>query len=768
VPADWGPEVVIEFDRWIRLRAEAERRLAERPASAREPLVVWDDDGAHAIVLTDRGRAPNLAAVREISIGVWNGGHAPADGEVWINDIRLAAADRRPGLAGTVGVAFRGGGAVDAELSVTRRGGHFRELTAAPSYLAEDAVSLRATVRLDRLVGGAAGWDAPLSVALERSGAAPVFVDGTDVEAGALPGLRPLGGSRVRLGLELRRSDASRRPWMRSTLDALALQLGVARSRDNSPFAASARAEASAGLTYRVQPTARTAAILPATRMFARGAAESGGAGAGALRVRWTPVHVELGTVWSDAVGEFRHFEGLLPSAAPARPELSATRGLAHHASFGVQPLESLSGSVRVRSTSDLLPAASRFDAAAPPGAERFRPAGLDLGRETSRDVATQMAWAPRLSSWLTMRSTLNSAFLLDAGPGLLGATVVGGAPDRAVRSFGNRRALAVRWRLDPVSLARAAGLADSTDRRPRAAALRAVRGMEVGWGSALDSRFDRVDALPDLRYQLGLGGRSGVGGLAPGGPSLLADRTTWTARTQVRLPGGIDASLGFSDAVGLVSGQRGERSDRTREWPALLAHWTGAPAPGALGGAVRGASVSAGYALQSRRWDDRGSAQVRTERSSRVPLDASVQWAHGFSTAYRGEWRLASADAPTASTERIAAEHSVSVSGSMVAPAFLEPALPAPIAVSLRYDLGGQRECRLSPESTACLAGAEFAGHRAQGWSVQADTQASGMRVGLLLDHRDRSNRGSQILEHRRFSLGFFGEFNLQAGRLP
>jgi hypothetical protein len=775
--ADWLPEVVIEFDRWIRLRAEAERLLAGRTVSPADPLVVWDDDGAYAVVITERGRAPNLAAVREISLGIWNGAAAPADGEVWINEMRLAASDRRPGLAGTVSVGLRGRDVIDAELSVTRRSGHFRELSATPTYLGQDAVSLRASVQLGKLLPSAWGLEVPLTLNVERGGTAPVFVDGTDLEARSLPDLRHLGAGRTQVQLQLRRSHGSARPWMRSTLDGVAFHLGVSRIDDDTPFSSVRGAQTHASVTYQVRPAPRMLQLLPAgidpLRRLRRGPNASQPADRLGLQLRWTPVSFTLGTTWTDGSSSWERFGGLLAPSTGGVPEASLTRNLAHQASLSLQPLASLSGAVQLRSTSDLLPSLLLNPDAAPLlERERTRLGGLDLGREAQRDLATQLAWTPRLTSWLRLRSTLSSAFALDANPAYLGLwSPAGDAAATPRRSFSNRRTLAVQGALDPRALAAAAGLPDSiaSDGWQRAAAglLRSLHRLEVGWGNGLESRFDRVDGQPDLGYQLALGGRNAFAAAASAGPTLLADRSSRTARAQFRLPGEVGLSVSYTDALGLQAGQRGERTDRTREWPAILAQWQGVPLPSLLGSVVRNAAVTGGYAAHTRSADDRASAQLRSHHTLRLPLDVAVQWAGGLTTAYRGEWRIAENQGPTARTEQVGSDHSVLVGGAFAVPEVLAPVLGAPIGLSLRYTLAGQRECRLSFALEACLAGSEFSGHRDRLWSMQLDSRASGMNFGVQFEHRDRDTRASFLSGHQQFSLRVFGQFDLQAGQV-
>jgi hypothetical protein len=780
-PQDWGDEVVIEFDRWIRLRAEAEYRLAEASPAAHEPMVVWDTDSTYAVVIAERGRAPNLAAVREISIGVWNAGPMPVDGELWINELRLGAPHSRPGLAGSLTLGVRAADILDAQLSLMRRSGHFRELQSAPTYLGEDALALNASVQLGRLLPEHWGLDAPLSLSLERAGTAPHFVDGTDLPAAALDELRQLGRSQTRLQLQLRRRESSERPWMRATLDGLAFHFGLTRLEDDSPFAAVRRADVNAGLRYQVRPTPRSLQLLPggltslAWLPFPLGAAHAGHAEG--LRLRWTPVHLGFGTTWSDGTGRHQLFSGLLAGPEPALPAHSiAQRTLLNHASLSVQPLESLSGSLEVRSTSDLLPSATLNPTAALQlDAERLRLGGLDLGREARRDLSTQLAWAPRLTAWLTMRGTLNTTFALDANPAYFGPIEVVGDPAALpLRTFGNRRVLGVRWGLDAAALARAVGIADTLQasgwEQTASQLARAVRRLELGWGNTLESRYDRAAAQPDLGYQFALGGRSAFAGLSAEGPTLLADRDHWTARAQLELPGSVGLTFSFSDGSGWRAGKRGERFDRQREWPGLLAQWSGAPFPDRIGRAVRQVSFAAGYGLQSRRWEDRGSDQLRTSRTLRVPLDLALQWVEGFSTSYRGELRFGGSDSPSASTESVSADHSVTVGGAFATPEPLLPLFPAPISVSLRYTRAAQRECRISFELSACAPGHEFSGHRNRILGMQLDTRAtSGMNFGLVLEHRDRSTRAYELSGHRQFSLSLFGQFDFDvrsAGR--
>ena len=93
-PADWEPEIRIGFDRWFELRLTAEAQLAELGGTPIDFVEFLSIVFIVVVVLKDRGRAPNLAAVREMSMGVWNGGSTVSTGEIWVNEPRIR--DRIP------------------------------------------------------------------------------------------------------------------------------------------------------------------------------------------------------------------------------------------------------------------------------------------------------------------------------------------------------------------------------------------------------------------------------------------------------------------------------------------------------------------------------------------------------------------------------------------------------------------------------------------------------------------------------------------------
>ena len=142
-PEDWLPEITIDFGRWIDLRREAEETLifSDGGGPGDPPTVVWSQDSTYAVVLKDRARAPNLAAVRELSIGVWNRGDFPTMGEVWINEMRLSSPLQDAGFASHLALDVEASDVWTTRVAVSNRGGLFRQLVENPSFQGERIVT---------------------------------------------------------------------------------------------------------------------------------------------------------------------------------------------------------------------------------------------------------------------------------------------------------------------------------------------------------------------------------------------------------------------------------------------------------------------------------------------------------------------------------------------------------------------------------------------------------------------------------------------------
>ncbi|MGD8869493.1 MAG: hypothetical protein PVI01_17880, partial [Gemmatimonadales bacterium] len=112
----WQPEIRVNFERFIALRTRAEELMLRAGGLPGDSVLrLWDvdvfedGDSSYAVVIAQRSRAPNLAAVRQISLGVYNSGSDfPLSGELWVDDMRLAAPVDNTGIVGQFALDVRG------------------------------------------------------------------------------------------------------------------------------------------------------------------------------------------------------------------------------------------------------------------------------------------------------------------------------------------------------------------------------------------------------------------------------------------------------------------------------------------------------------------------------------------------------------------------------------------------------------------------------------------------------------------------------------
>src|SRR6185503_6665071 len=152
----WEPEVVVQFERWLVLRAQIEQRwlsgdTAQVYAGCPDSTLVPHDgafimcDGPYIVHIRDPGSSPpNLARVQEIAAGMWRvqTGVVIDEAELWVDDIRLGDVVQETGAAGALDVAIAAADVGDLAISLSRRDGQFRQLTEDPSYVTNSAANV--------------------------------------------------------------------------------------------------------------------------------------------------------------------------------------------------------------------------------------------------------------------------------------------------------------------------------------------------------------------------------------------------------------------------------------------------------------------------------------------------------------------------------------------------------------------------------------------------------------------------------------------------
>ncbi len=784
---DWLPEIVIDFRHWFELKAEAERMLVEGEGVPGEPVVVWSADSAYAVVLEDRARAPNLAAVREIGFAVYNPGGLPADGEVWLDELRLGAGLTDPGLAGQVTLDVRAGDFISASLSYADRGALFRRMNEMPDYQAATDLSVGGTVELGRLAPEGWGLVAPITVSHSRSAIDPTFLAQSDVRADQLPGLRETGTNRTSIALMVRKETRSDNPFVSMLVDGTSLRLGY-RTATSTSLTSEDRSEGiEAGIGYTHSPAVRDFDVVPGPlESLLRGlvprAVEESGLFRRLLstRLRWSPETISFGGTYSNDEAESYRYASILASPADAdvRPITASREALETNARITFRPFTSLSMGASMNNSRDLLPTAKSgrgADERAAIAAARTRLAGVDLGWERMRLLMTFLDFRPNVASWLRPSLGYTARYRADRSPSFLERVATGNDTTAMLqRDFDGDRQLTRSVLIDPPALVRTltggdAERGDGTGPGGVAGALArmasAVEGIDLTWTDGLGSSFDWEAVDPSLRYQFGLGGFDRFHIIDGDTAALVNARGSFRARTTVRLPLGTRVDIAYAESDSEILERRGGRRTASEtSWPDVRFEWSALPVPSWLRPLIAYGSVSAGYRHSARSSIFGATAgQEWAGEEFVIPLQLSLGFGNGLSGSYTGQLGTGDSRDPTGRTEESGTRHAVQFGGSFTAPQFLRESFPAPIHVSLRYGQQEEAQCRLGTGDAAeCIPFVDYT-HREFGLTL--DTVLSQLTVGFQMSYIDRQSFVGTRAGSSQFQLGLFGEFNFAAG---
>jgi hypothetical protein len=776
-PDDWLPEVVVDFDQWMQLRylAELELNQGARPPGA-APVTVWSADSTYAVVLSDRGRGPDLANVREMSFGVWNQGAHPISGEVWVDELRLSSGATDPGIAAHVNFGLSAGGVLDTRLTVSNRGAFFRQLRDSPSYQSDRLVSFTSTLWLDRFAPESWGVDLPLSLSIDRVAQDPVFLSNSDVRANLLPGLRGTGARQTRVSLGINKRTPVANPLLGALLNGLSAHVGWYDSESGS---ITARQE-SQGIDVRVGYSRRLAErdfpivpgfLQPLLRAMLPGFVETPLLGA---RLRWSPESVSVGSLYQRHENEVFRFDRIITSGADSlvAPTPAPRESMETSAQVTLRPLGPLTAGVTLLTLRDLLPA---NEAASSPEVrdlillEHRQLAGVDWGWETQRAVRTSASFRPRVFSWLRNELDWVTTFAADRHSSYVGRDVH--APDSAavlLRNASGDRSVRALLNLDPAELSRSL-FPDGSGGALTAPArwlLGALRPLNLVWQDGLTSRFHRGPVNPGLAYQLGIGSASDFRFVDADTASLLTERTSRRASGGVTLPLGVGVDVSWSTLDGTVLDVRSDRNVRDETWPNVQVRMDSVPVPGAARRVLERVSLSAGY-LQNLREIELGgrSEQRRRVEEREVPLDLTLTWFGGTVTSYRGTFREGQGVDPTGGTRRDRDTHLLSLSSALVPPFGLGSSMDRPLHLTVIGSHVRELECRATVALLACVP---FVDQVTRSVGSTLSALVRGLEVGIQGSVTDRQSFVGQRPGATQFQLGIFGEFQLQAGVLP
>lgn len=794
-PEDWLPERILEFDRWIELRQRAEFRLARTPPGpGAGPVVEWSADSTYAVVLKDRARAPNLAAVREIALGVWNRDGITTTGEVWINELRLGGGIRSPGGARHVNVQLDGGDLLQARLGYQGSGPRFRNLEESATFQDESVVSLSGSLQMGGNLPEAWEMDLPLSFSHIRSDRDPYFLEGTDLRGGGLLNIRTDRFRETRGGVAGRMRGTTGYAPVDFLLRALELRAGIDRTEGRTLTTETRSSGVEGEVVLDIRPDPRHTELVPGflepvVRIFLppRWARRLNQA-----QIQWSPEVLQLASLYRRRSYRITRFDQILATRVPSEDTdlgpggMSSTEEapeswLDSRARVAFRPGGTLTFGLEVDSRRDLL---DPVDGVTDPAAralvqgERGRLLGQNVGWETHREMVARFGLRPELVRGL--RSDLSgqsrfgsqrSARLVRADPLALedpGALLRNIRVDRDLRA-GVTLELArmLRMEVRPAAAIPGApqGRPDGAGRRGDsrwAPVVRALSPMNLTVQDGIVSAFFREDVSPDLGFQLGWGGLGSLGDLDQARATTLVDRTNLGAGTGLQLPASLFMNVNFQENQVASLDRRSEREARSRSWPDLRAGASDLPLPHEWGEVLQRVAFTTGLQRIREHISHGDGLQARSRNELRIPSEISLEWAGGISTRYRGTFGRGEGVDPTGRTRRDQDEHGVTVETRLAPGGLMENRVEGPLRVAVMGQYTAVYECRIAEGRNACVPFLDLVNRSA---GLTLDTIFSGLEVGGQVSVVDRRSFTGMRTGFTQFQLGFWGRMEFSAG---
>jgi hypothetical protein len=771
----WLPDLVVDFNRWLALRAEIERRfLTGQPPSGAASCggdslayVACDSQRTYIVHVRNPGVAPpNLARVRELAVGfVRDSGAAADSAELWVDDIRLSQVVNDPGYAGALTLHVAAADVGQLDLAMTRRDPQFRQLGEDPTYVNSSQLSLGTTVRLERFGLERLGVTAPFAMRVDHSSDEPFYLGGTDVLAGPLAGLRHPQSDQTSYSLYLRRSRRGTLWWQRWIVDNIGLSTALTNGTATTQLSQSRTSFASVTGDYSVLPADRSVRWVP--RFLVRlleGLPLIGRAnfvrGLGDSRLRWSPATVRFSSSFSRASADVETFRVPIATVSDTLATTVHAISASLRSTLGVElrPLRSTTFNVDYVSTRDLKDYGDSTTIGALTRQAGRRVGGLNLGFERDRAMNTRFSWSPDLFSWLRPRLNAVSSFSMTHDPNAsLPERTIGDSAGgfRLPTAFTNAHSTDVGASLD-FSRALRVLLGDSSH---VLAWLDRLNPLDVSSRTDRRSQFDRPGFDPGLSYQLGLGGVDGFRQLN-GRVAASASQTRQTRLASgLRLPLGISASAAYGVSSQQTWSRRGGGQAETRQdetqWPDLTGRWTWSPRAGILKSVISNVSATAAlqvrhaetvqppFTLEGRTTTTTTNVIRGTQETRSVPLSVSVLWAARITTSVSLGTSSSQSENAGNLTRNDRKDASADLSFIFRPPKELLP-LPSDVRTALRYASNQTTGCILLVGSPSCVP---IASSSRRQFNLSMDTNmppnvSAGLSVGYILTEDAHINR--------------------------
>ncbi|MEO8226381.1 MAG: cell surface protein SprA, partial [Gemmatimonadota bacterium] len=646
---DWEPELVVDLSVWRRLRAEVEGRWlrGDAPSGAAacgstNPQAYVACEGGYVVNVGNPGvNPPNLAAIQEVAAGIYRAADHGAlpEAELWIDDIRLASPVSSTGRAIALDGRLIAADVGDVALSYISRSGQFRQLAETPTYQSTNTMALNTNWRLDRFLPPSLGLAIPATVTYARSSVDPQLLSGTDLRGQDLAGLRRPEGWSATYSVQIRRTTRGRSWLSKGFLDPLSLAGSVTRGHSVTELNNVDGSNSSYRADYNLV-LQRTGPRLPTGGLIGHLPAWLQKSEIGKAlrnpRISLAPTSLRLAS-------GLTHDEALsIAYLVPVRrvidtlltPTISLSQLWRNSGGLTWQPLGMLTMSADLASTRDLRNYSDSTPIGRLAGVSRRSFLGLDAGVERDRNLTTQAALVPRLSTWLQPRYIASSGFVLSRTftsrpPVRLGEDSAGAFI--LPQTLNNSQARELGASVDLVRLGRLI-LGDSSRVVSR---LARIRPLDLSSRTTRTSTYDLAAFEPTLRYQFAIGGLDNFLSQKGTGAIGASDVHTNTLSSGADLPFGVNFTLQYSltDASYYQAVGTGLLRTQTvqKEWPVGTARWNRTFRGGPIALFELGATFRQRSGTSTQPAVDEGVAATSLIRSSNFTPDARIGLRNGM-----------------------------------------------------------------------------------------------------------------------------------------
>jgi hypothetical protein len=767
----WVPEIEIDFNRFIALRTRAEEiMLLAGGLPADTSLVVWDvdvfvdGDSTYALVIGQRNQAPNLASIRQISLGAYNSGTTPVTGELWVDDIRLTRAVDNTGVVGRVNLDMRASDVMGFYMSYSNENPYFRQLAQEPTFVSQKSFTMGGDMRLGELFPESWALNMPFNVAYSNLSSQPVLLPRSDIFVEELSGLRTPESRNLRLDLNLSTLPSARTPAVGWLVNNSALRFSYDDRKYRTSRSETQSHLLSTGYSFRSNVGNVSVPIVPGTD----------------LKLRLTPTNLQFSTGYVNGESDTKRFAEIieLPVDQDARPVKAYDQQLQTNTNITFEPLPALTGRWLATEIRDLVPTDLLVSGEAAQdaiNAQRSTVFGIDLGWQTGRQLNMNWTYRPNLATWLIPQASLDTRYGLNRGPSFVtqleGDTVL-------TSDFNNSRVVRLSAGFNlPQMLHEAFGQEGTGDVSGILSLFDWLDIFTATWAGSLGSRYQRQPAKPDVSYQLALGGFDSFRVQDGDTASRVTDTDNLTLSSGVRLPLGANLNIDYATDEQNTWTPIATSLGTGTTWPSVNFNWNRIPLPAFINQWVSSFTLRAGYTERKTQNDVVDADQTRTNQTRTIPLSLNLalktEWSFGYTlNSAKNERRD-----PTGLTIGTGLVQSFEVRGR-IRPLSTEGTFRSPVLISLRLSQDNQDQCRQlgaifsenappEVEESQLPACEPYTDRTIRTVDLTVSTDVPPFSIGLQGSWRDTQSEIGQRAGSSQLEISLFGQFLFETGEI-